>query len=48
MANLQGFDANQVEPVSNFEPPAGRQIFGCHHRLGDEADQGGHRKFFCS
>ena len=27
MANLHGFDANQVEPVSNFEPlPAGKYL----------------------
>ena len=27
MANLQGFDANQVEPVSNFDPlPAGKYL----------------------
>ena len=33
MANLNGFDANNVDPATDFEPMPGGQVPRGHHRL---------------
>ena len=48
MADLNGFDANQVEPTGDFEPiPAGKYL-AVITDSGDEGQQGGHGQPTCS
>ena len=43
MADLSGFDANNVEPAARLRTDSRGQVSGRHHRFGNEAQQGRHR-----